>query len=201
MREDTSCFIVGGGPAGVILALLLAHRGVSTALLEAKDDFDGTFRGDTVHPSTLEMIHDLGLADPLLARGHGKMHRVTLRSGRTAAVLADFSRIGSRFPFIAMIPQVEFLDFIVGEAKKHDGFDLRMGARANDLIIEDEVVRGVRYRGPDGDREVRALLTVAADGRASRLGRLAGFTPRRTLRPWMSCGWLCRAETTTARST
>ena len=179
MTEDTSCCIVGGGPAGVILALLLARRGVSTALLEAKDDFDRAFRGDTVHPSTLEMLHDLGLADPLLARGHGTLERVTLRSGRTATVLADFTRLGTRFPFIAMIPQVEFLDFIVGEANKHDGFDLRMGARVNDLIIEDEVVRGVRYRGPDGDREIRALLTVAADGRASRLGTLAGFTPKK----------------------
>ena len=181
MSDNTGCCIVGGGPAGVILALLLARCGVSTALLEAKEDFDRAFRGDTVHPSTLEMLDDLGLAEPLLARGHGKMRRMTLRSGQTtaAAVLADFSRLRSRFPFIAMIPQVEFLDFIVGEAKKHDCFDLRMGARVNDLIIEDEVVRGIRYRGPDGERELRVLLTVAADGRASRLGKLAGFTPKK----------------------
>ena len=178
MTETTRCCIVGGGPAGVILALLLARLGVSTALLEAKDDFDRAFRGDTVHPSTLEMLHDLGLADPLLARGHGKLHRMTLHSGQTAAVLADFSRLRSRFPFVAMIPQVELLDFTVGQATRHDGFDLRMGARVNDLIIEDEVVRGVRYRGPDGNRELRALLTVAADGRASRLRKLAGFEPK-----------------------
>jgi len=110
---------------------------VSTVLLEAHKDFDRAFRGDTVHPSTLEMLHDLGLADPLLARDHGKLERMTLHSGKTAAaVLADFTRLRSRFPFIAMIPQVEFLNFIVGEAKKYDSFDLRMGARVNDLIIE-----------------------------------------------------------------
>ena len=179
MIDSTRCCIVGGGPAGVILALLLARRGVSTSLLEAHGDFDRAFRGDTVHPWTLEMLHDLGLADPLLARDHGKLHRMTLHSGQTATVIADFTRLRSRFPFVAMIPQVEFLDFIVGEAKKHDCFDLRMGARVNDLIIEDEVVRGVRYRDRDGDRELRTSLTVAADGRASRLRKLAGFKPKK----------------------
>ena len=179
MTDHTCCCIVGGGPAGVILSLLLARRGVSTALLEANQDFDRAFRGDTVHPSTLEMLDDLGLAEPLLARGHGTLRRMTLHSGKTAAVLADFTRLRSRFPFVAMIPQVEFLDFIVGEAKKHKCFDLRMGARVTDIIIEDDVVRGVRYRDGDGDRELRTLLTVAADGRASRLRKLAGFTPKK----------------------
>ena len=164
----------------MILALLLARLGVSTTLLEAREDFDRAFRGDTVHPSTLEMLHDLGLADSLLARDHGKLERMTLHSGKTAvAVLADFTRLRSRFPFVAMIPQVEFLNFIVGEAKKYDSFDLRMGARVNDLIIEDEVVCGVRYRDRDGERELRTSLTVAADGRASRVRKLAGFTPKK----------------------
>ena len=159
--------------------MLLARQGVSTALLEAKEDFDRAFRGDTVHPSTLEMLDDLGLADPLLARDHGKLHRMTLRSGKIAAVLADFTRLRSRFPFVAMIPQVEFLDFIVGEARKHDCFDLHLGARVSDLIIEGDAVRGVRYRDRGGERELRASLTVAADGRASRLRKLAGFVPKK----------------------
>ena len=163
----------------MILALLLARQGVPTALLEAKEDFDRAFRGDTVHPSTLEMLDDLGLADPLLARGHGRLHRMTLQSGKSATVLADFTRLRSRFPFVAMIPQAEFLNFIVGEAKKHECFNLRMGARVNDLVIEDEVVRGVRYRDRDGDRELRTTLTIAADGRASRLRKLAGFKPKK----------------------
>jgi 2-polyprenyl-6-methoxyphenol hydroxylase-like FAD-dependent oxidoreductase len=179
MTRQTGCCIVGGGPAGVVLSLLLARRGVSTSLLEAKDDFDRAFRGDTVHPSTLEMLHDLRLAEPLLTRAHGTLRRMTLHSGKTAAVLADFSRLRSRFPFIAMIPQAEFLDFIAGEAQKHACFELRMAARVTDLIIEDDQVRGVRYRDGQGDGELRASLTIAADGRASRLRRLAGFTPKK----------------------
>ena len=177
--DQVGCCIVGGGPAGAVLALLLARRGVPVALLEARDDFDRAFRGDTVHPSTLEMLDDLGLAEPLLARDHARMRRMTLQSGVTTAVLADFTRLRTRFPYIAMIPQVEFLDFIVGEASRHDCFELRLGARVTDLIVEGGAVRGVRYRDGEGDRELRASLTVAADGRASRVRQLAGFVPRR----------------------
>ena len=179
MADSIGCCIAGGGPAGAVLALLLARRGVPTTLLEAHEDFDRAFRGDTVHPSTLEMLDDLGLADPLLTRDHARLHRMTLQSDEVTVVLADFTRLRSRFPFIAMIPQAEFLDFIVGEAGKHDCFDLRLGARVSELIMEGGAVRGLRYRDRGGDREIRAALTVAADGRASRLRKLAGFVPRR----------------------
>lgn len=161
-----------------MLALLLARQGVPTTLLEAKDDFDRAFRGDTVHPSTLEMLDDLGLTDALLTREHGKLRRMTLQSGGVATVMADFTRFRSRFPFIAMIPQVEFLEFIVGEARRHACFDLQMGARVSELIVESDVVRGVRYRAEGGEHELRASLTVAADGRASRVRALAGFVPK-----------------------
>ena len=173
----------------MILAMLLARQGVSTALLEAKEDFDRAFRGDTVHPSTLEMLDDLGLADPLLTRDHGKLRRLTLHSGKTTAVVADFTRLRSRFPFIAMIPQVEFLNFIVREASTRTCFDLHLGARVTDLIMEDDAVRGVRYRDRDGEHELRASLTVAADGRASRLRTLAGFEPKKIAAP-MDVMWL-----------
>ena len=114
MADSIGCCIAGGGPAGAVLALLLARRGVPTTLLEAHEDFDRAFRGDTVHPSTLEMLDDLGLADPLHP-DHARLHRMTLQSDEVTAVLADFTRLRSRFPFIAMIPQVEFLDFIVAK--------------------------------------------------------------------------------------
>ena len=133
MTDRTSCCIVGGGPGGAILALLLSRLGVHTVLLEAKQDFDRAFRGDTVHPSTLEMLDDLGLATRLLDRPHGRLQRMTLRSGDTSTVLGDFSRVRTQFPFIAMIPQAEF---IVGEAKTYACFDLQMGSRVTDLIIE-----------------------------------------------------------------
>ena len=180
--------------------MLLARRGVSTVLLEAKNDFDRAFRGDTVHPSTLEMLDDLGLAEPLLARGHGKLRRMTLRSDTTSAVLGDFTRLRTRFPFIAMIPQVEFLDFIVNEARKHDRFALRMGAHVNDLMIEDGIVCGVRYRDRDGNQELRAALTVATDGRASRVRKLAGFIPR-TNAAAMDVMWLVLPRRTDDRAT
>jgi 2-polyprenyl-6-methoxyphenol hydroxylase-like FAD-dependent oxidoreductase len=158
--------------------MLLARQGVSATLLEAKEDFDRAFRGDTVHPSTFEMLDDLGLAEPLLARDHGKLYRMTLQSDGTATVIADFTRLRSRFPFVAMIPQAEFIDFVVAEASRHDCFELRLGARVTDLIIEGDAVRGVRYRDRSGEHELRASLTVAADGRASQLRTLAGFVPR-----------------------
>jgi 2-polyprenyl-6-methoxyphenol hydroxylase-like FAD-dependent oxidoreductase len=144
VTERTTCCIAGGGPAGATLALLLARQGVPTSLLEAKRDFDRTFRGDTVHPSTLEMLDDLGLADPLLAHDHGTLRRMSLRRGKRTSVLADFTGIRSRFPYIATIPQVDFLDFIVREATRYDCFDLRMGARVSDLVIEGHAVRGIR---------------------------------------------------------
>ncbi len=193
MPERTSCCIVGGGPGGAILGLLLSRLGVATVLLEAKHDFDRAFRGDTVHPSTLEMLDDLGLADPLLAREHGRLQRMTLHSGSTSTVLADFSRLRTRFPFIAMIPQAEFLEFVVDAAKTHSCFDLRMGSRVTDLIVGDEhdtnedtrregtmpgPVRGVRYRDQDGEHELWATLTVAADGRTSHVRAQAGFEPK-----------------------
>ena len=126
------------------------------------------------------MLDDLELADPLLAHDHGRLRRMSLRSGERTSVLADFTRIRSRFPFIATIPQVDFLDFIVREAMRYDCFDLRMGARVSDLVIEGHAVRGIRYTDQGGNRELRAALTVAADGRASRLRTLAGFVPEKS---------------------
>lgn len=182
-RKETACCIVGGGPAGAVLALLLARANIPVILLEAHEDFDRDFRGDTVHPSVLEIMDELGLADRLLKLRHSKIHTFTFQTPGGPVALADLRRLKTKFPFIAMIPQVQFLEFIIGEAKKYESFQLTMGARVEELIEEDDVVRGVRYREKDGWHEVRARLTVGADGRGSRLRHLTGMEPVKTSPP------------------
>ncbi|HEY0377164.1 MAG TPA: FAD-dependent oxidoreductase [Pyrinomonadaceae bacterium] len=181
--RETGCCIVGGGPGGAVLALLLARRNVPVVLLEAHDDFDREFRGDTVHPSVMEIMDHLGLADGLLRLRHSKIRSFTFTTPGGPVRLADLARLDTKFPFIAMIPQAKFLEFITEEAKHYPHFQLTMGARVEELIEEGGVVRGVRYRERDGWHEVRAPLTVGADGRGSRLRHLAGVESVKTSPP------------------
>ncbi|TVP66039.1 MAG: FAD-dependent oxidoreductase [Nodularia sp. (in: Bacteria)] len=171
----TDCCIVGGGPAGAVLALMLARQGVSVMLLEAHKDFDRDFRGDTIHPSVMEIMEELELSDRLLQLPHAKMHRVRIRTPEDTVTLADFSHLKTRYPYITMMPQVKFLEFITQEAQKYPNFHLVMGANVQELIAENGVIQGVRYRGGGGWHEVRAVLTVGADGRHSRLRQQGGF--------------------------
>jgi 2-polyprenyl-6-methoxyphenol hydroxylase-like FAD-dependent oxidoreductase len=180
---ETGCIVVGGGPAGAVLALLLARKGVRVTLLEAHGDFDRDFRGDTLHPSVLELMDELGLAERLHRLPHSKIHTGTIMTDEGPTVLADFRRLGTRFPYIMMLPQKDFLDFIVGEAKRHPSFGLRMGARVEGLIEEGGAVRGVRYEDGEGEHELRAALTVGADGRGSRVRHLGGFEQVKTSPP------------------
>jgi 2-polyprenyl-6-methoxyphenol hydroxylase-like FAD-dependent oxidoreductase len=173
--RHTTCCIVGSGPGGAILALLLARRKIPVVLLEAHEDFDRDFRGDTIHPSVLEILDELGLADRLLELRHSKLRTFTFMTPDGPVTLADLSRLRTKFPFIAMIPQSQFLEFITEEAKRYPDFQLTMGARVEELIEEDGAVRGVRYRERDGWHEVRAKLTVGADGRGSRIRHLTGM--------------------------
>lgn len=180
---QTDCCIVGGGPAGVILSLLLARQGIPVTLLETHKDFDRDFRGDTVHPSTMEIMDELGLAAGLLQLPHAKIRTLSIITPNGTAQLANFDRLKTRFPYITMMPQANFLEFIVAEAKKYPNFQLILSANAQELIEENGMIKGVRYRGHGGWHEVRAKLTVGADGRHSRLRQLAGFQPIETSPP------------------
>jgi 2-polyprenyl-6-methoxyphenol hydroxylase-like FAD-dependent oxidoreductase len=180
----TACCVVGGGPGGVILALLLARKGIAVELLEAHDDFDRDFRGDTIHPSVLELLDALGLAERLHALRHTKIHTGAFMTPSGPVTVADFRRLKTRFPYIMMLPQKDFLEFLIEEAKGYANFRLTMGARVDELVREGGAVKGVRYDSDDGrTHEVRALLTVGADGRSSRVRHLAGFEPFKTSPP------------------
>ena len=181
--QKTSCCIAGGGPAGAVLALLLARRGVPVTLLEMHKDFDREFRGDTVHPSVMEILDQIGLADKLHEIPHTKVTGPTLQFANGPFRPFDLGRLKTRFPYILMVPQVRFLEFITREAAKYPQFKLVMQANARQLAEENGVVSGVRYLASDGLHEVRATLTVGADGRFSQLRRLAGFEPIKTSPP------------------
>jgi 2-polyprenyl-6-methoxyphenol hydroxylase-like FAD-dependent oxidoreductase len=181
--EQTSCCIVGGGPGGAMLALLLARRGIPVTLLEMHKDFDREFRGDTVHPSTLEILDQIGLADKLHEIPHTKVSGPTLQFANGPFRPFDLSRLKTRFPYILMVAQARFLEFITAEAAKYPSFRLVMHAQAQQLVTEDGVVRRVRYLASDGVHEIRAALTVAADGRFSLLRKLAGIEPVKTSPP------------------
>jgi 2-polyprenyl-6-methoxyphenol hydroxylase-like FAD-dependent oxidoreductase len=170
-----ACCVVGGGPAGMMLGYLLARAGVDVLVLEKHGDFLRDFRGDTVHPSTLEVMHELGLLEAFLRRPHQKVAELAGEVGGETAMIADFRHLPVRCGFIAFMPQWDFLDFLADEARRLPAFRLQMNAEAATLIEEDGRVAGVRGRSPVGDFEVRAALTVAADGRHSLLRERAGL--------------------------
>jgi 2-polyprenyl-6-methoxyphenol hydroxylase-like FAD-dependent oxidoreductase len=181
--QQVDCCIVGGGPAGFMLALLLARQGVRVTLLEAHRDFDRVFRGNTITPSVIEVMEELGLAERLLKLRHAEVPRFIAQAAGGSTVFADFSRLKTRYPYILMLPQACFLEFIAAEVRKYPNFRLVMGARVKGLIEEAGVICGVRYRGPDGPCEVHARLTIGADGRFSQVRRLAGLQPVKGLAP------------------
>lgn len=182
--RSTSCVVVGGGPAGMVLSLLLARKGVPVTLLEAHHDFDRDFRGDTIHPSTLEALDRIGLADKLLKLPHTKLERMQFSSGGTTTTVAEMTRLKSKFPYIMIMPQARFLDFLCEEAKKFPAFRLELGANVQRLVEDGGVVRGIRYRGADDQwHEILAPLTVAADGRFSKVRSLCGETPIKSSPP------------------
>jgi 2-polyprenyl-6-methoxyphenol hydroxylase-like FAD-dependent oxidoreductase len=171
----TKCCVVGGGPAGMMLGFLLARAGVDVVVLEKHPDFLRDFRGDTVHPSTLELIHELGLLDEFLKLPHQKIRNISAQIGSELIPMADFSGLPTHCKYVAMMPQWDFLNFMAAHGKRYKTFDLRMRADAVDLIEEGGRVVGVRATTPDGMLSIRADLVVGCDGRHSTVRTKAGF--------------------------
>lgn len=172
--------IVGGGPAGLFAGLLFARAGVPTVVLEKHADFLRDFRGDTVHPSTLRLLHELGLLDRFLLRPHNRVHDIRAYVGDRLIEVADFSHFDPRWNFTALMPQWDFLDFIADEARLYPHFRLLTQAEATGLVRERGRVVGVAYRKDGEQRQIGARLVIAADGRGSRLREEAQL-PLRTL--------------------
>lgn len=167
--------IVGGGPAGMVAGLLFARAGVHTTVLEKHADFLRDFRGDTVHPSTLRIFAELGLLDAFLARPHDKVHELGAWIGDRHVEIADFSGFDRRWNFIAMMPQWDFLDFVADEARLYPHFELLMEAEGLGLVEEAGKVAGIRYRHGGEEKEIRADLVIACDGRRSVLREAAAL--------------------------
>lgn len=172
----TTCVIAGGGPAGMMLGYLLARAGVDVTVLEKHKDFLRDFRGDTVHPSTLQVMQELGLLEKFLKLPHSQIRTASLEFGDRKFTLGDFTRLPTLCKFIALMPQWDFLDFLAGEAKTFANFHLLMETRADDLLLEKGVVTGVAATGPEGPLSIKAGLTIAADSRHSTLRDRSGLT-------------------------
>jgi 2-polyprenyl-6-methoxyphenol hydroxylase-like FAD-dependent oxidoreductase len=165
----TTCCIAGGGPAGMMLGLLLARAGVDVVVLEKHADFLRDFRGDTIHPSTLEIMYELGLLDEFLKLPHQEARTLQAQVGDTVLTIADFTHLPTHAKFLAVMPQWDFLNFLAAEGAHYANFTLRMQASATGLIVENGRVRGVTVTTHEGPLDIRADLVVGADGRHSTI--------------------------------
>ena len=172
---DTRCCVVGGGPAGMMLGFLLARAGVDVVVLEKHADFFRDFRGDTVHPSTLEIMYELGLLDVFLKVPHQKLERLSIQVGGEKLSIIDLTHLPSQCTFVALMPQWDFLNFLAEQGKHYKTFDLHMSTEALDLIEQNGRVAGVRATSPNGALSIRADLVVGCDGRHSTVRAKAGL--------------------------
>jgi 2-polyprenyl-6-methoxyphenol hydroxylase-like FAD-dependent oxidoreductase len=173
---QTTCCIAGGGPAGIMAGFLLARAGVRTIVLERHKDFFRDFRGDTIHPSTLQIMHELGLLPEFLKLPHQAIRNLRAKIGDTEIQIADFSHLPTVCQYIALMPQWDFLNFLAEQGRRYPGFDLHMETEATDLIVEGDRVVGLRAASPGGPVDIRADLMIGADGRHSTVRESAGLT-------------------------
>src|SRR6202047_534176 len=172
---QTACCIAGGGPAGIMLGFLLARAGIEGLGLEKHADFFRDFRGDTIHPSTFELMYELGLLDEFLCVPHQQLLQIAAAVDDFTVTVGDFSHLPVHCKFVGLMPQWDFLNFIAQKAKAYPQFHLHMESEVTDLLIENDRVAGVRAKTRDVDREFRAALTVGADGRHSIVRAKANF--------------------------
>src|ERR1700747_3407664 len=172
---QTTCCIAGGGPAGMFLGFLLARAGVDVQVLEKHADFLRDFPGDTIHPSTFELIYELGVLEDFLRRPHQELTSIAGVIDDTTVTIADFSHLPTHCKFVGLMPQWDFLNFVAEKARAYPEFHLRMESEVRDLIVENNRVAGVRAKTKQGTLEIRADLVVGADGRHSTVRKQAGF--------------------------
>ena len=177
-RLQTRCVIGGGGPAGIMAGYLLARAGVPVIVLEKHADFFRDFRGDTIHPSTLELMCELGLLDEFLKQPHQVVRELRAVVNGQVVPIADFTKLPTRCKFIAFMPQWDFLNFLSSHARRFPNFQLHMETEVVDLLIDNGRVTGVRAKTPRGELDVHADLVIGADGRHSIIQSRAGFQRR-----------------------
>ncbi|MCV7344547.1 FAD-dependent oxidoreductase [Mycolicibacterium rhodesiae] len=178
MTDSTTVAIVGGGPAGMVLGLLLARAGIEVTVLEKHADFLRDFRGDTVHPTTLRLLDELGLGERFAALPHSKVDHAEFNVGDTSLTMVDFRRLRQPHPYIAMVPQWDLLNLLAEAGQAEPTYTLRLCHEVTGLLRDGARVTGVTYTSPDGDGELRADLTVACDGRTSVVRQSAGLLAR-----------------------
>lgn len=176
-EREATCVVIGGGPAGLVLGLLLARAGVEVVVLEKHADFLRDFRGDTVHPATLDLLSDLGLFEAFDALPQSRLRHVALPGGSDVR-MADFGRLPLRHPYLAMVPQWDLLDLLAGAASSEPSFTLLRRHEVTGVLREAGRVVGVEYRSPEGPGRLLADLTVACDGRWSLVRRAVGLPVR-----------------------